>query len=85
MAAPADKTTRDFSGTWVMNKTLSDDSDAILALQGVGWFMRKTLRLATITLSIKHYKDESGVEKIDIDQTISGGIKGAQILATPFQ
>ena len=25
---------------------------------------------------MKHYKDDSGVEHIDIDQTLTGGIKG---------
>lgn len=32
--------------------------------------------MATITLHVKHYKDSEGVEHIDIDQTLTGGIKG---------
>jgi len=59
-----------------MNKSLSDDSDRILELQGVGWFTRKAIGLATLTLDVKHYKDDSGVEHIDVDQTLTGGIKG---------
>ena len=38
--------------------------------QGIGWFKRKIIANATITLAIKHYKDDAGVEKIDIDQVI---------------
>jgi len=32
--------------------------------------------LATLTLYIKHYKDDQGVEHIDIDQRLTGGIAG---------
>jgi hypothetical protein len=55
---------------------LSDDTDAILKAQGVGWFLRRAIGLASITLAIKHYKDDAGVEHIDIDQTLTGGVPG---------
>ena len=58
------------------NKSLSDDTDDILRLQGVGWWTRKAISMATIYLDVKHYKDDNGVEHIDIDQTLSGGISG---------
>ncbi|KAL7285215.1 hypothetical protein ACG7TL_000308 [Trametes sanguinea] len=58
------------------SKTLSDDSDEILRLQGVSWFTRKAIGMATVYLDIKHYKDENGIEHIDIDQSVTGGIKG---------
>ena len=98
MAAPAEMTSRDISGKFIMvrllsgqlirtrplmimyassqNKTLSDDSDEILRLQGVSWITRKAISMATIYLTIKHFKDDNGVEHIDIDQTLTGGIKG---------
>jgi hypothetical protein len=47
----------------------------MLELQGVGWLMRKTITMSTITLHIKHYK-EDGRERIDIDQYL-GGIVGS--------
>ncbi|KAI0639813.1 hypothetical protein C8Q77DRAFT_87710 [Trametes polyzona] len=74
MAAPAEMTSRDISGKYTMS--LSDDSDEILRLQGVSWWTRKAISMATLYLSVKHYKDENGVEHIDIEQTLSGGIKG---------
>ena len=58
------------------NKTLSDDTDAVLVLQGIGWFTRKAISLATITLHSKQYTDDKGVVHIDIEQTATGGIKG---------
>jgi len=59
-----------------MNKSLSDDIDEILRLQGLSWFTRRTIGLATLTLYVNHYKDDSGVEHIDIDQALTGGIPG---------
>jgi hypothetical protein len=66
-----------YSAHIIQNKTLSDDTDEILRLQGVGWLKRRAIALATITLYVKHYKDESGVEHIDIDQKLTGGITGS--------
>lgn len=84
MAAPPELTTLDLSGTFVLNKTLSDtnEMDEILRLQGVSWFTRKAISLATITLYVKHYKDDNQVEHIDIDQVLTGGIKGTTELRT---
>jgi len=58
------------------NKTLSDDTDAILTLQGIGWLTRKAIAYATVTLHCKQYTSEDGHTHIDIDQTATGGIKG---------
>jgi len=78
MAAPPEIITTDLTGTFVMNKDLSDSTDKILELQGVGWFMRKAIGYATITLHVKHYKGDDAVEHIDIKQTLTGGIEGTQ-------
>jgi len=76
MAAPPEITLKDLTGAWVMNKTLSDDTDAVLALQGVSWFTRKAIAWATITLHTKQYTPSDGITHIDIDQTATGGVKG---------
>jgi hypothetical protein len=76
MAVPDSFTALDFTGKFAMNKTLSDDTDEILRLQGVPWWKRRTIGLATVTLWVKHYKDDADVEHIDIEQTLSGGIPG---------
>ncbi|CAG8951310.1 hypothetical protein HYFRA_00008060 [Hymenoscyphus fraxineus] len=74
MAAPPEVTIKNLTGDW--NKTLSGDFDEVLAFQGVGWLLRRTIGLATITLHVKQYTDDAGVTHVDIDQTASGGIKG---------
>jgi hypothetical protein len=56
------------------NHALSDSTDKILTLQGVGWVTRTIINNATITLYIKHYKDEEGAEHIDIETTLTGGL-----------
>ncbi|KAF7328425.1 hypothetical protein MVEN_02558400 [Mycena venus] len=76
MAVPADFTILNLSGKFTMNKAMSGDTDTILTLQDVGWVKRKVIANATVTLAIKHYKDDAGVEKIDIDQTLTGGFPG---------
>ncbi|KAJ6509394.1 hypothetical protein C8R47DRAFT_1098549 [Mycena vitilis] len=78
MAVPADFSILDLSGKFTMNKTMSGDTDTILMHQGIGWLKRKAIAVATVTLSIKHYKDDEGVEHVDIDQTLTGGIPGTR-------
>jgi hypothetical protein len=58
------------------NKKLSDDTDEVLALQGMNWFTRKAIGMATIYLHVKQYVDEAGITHIEIEQTATGGIKG---------
>lgn len=82
MTAPPEKTIGDLTGQWVLNKSLSDDVDPVLQLQGIGWWTRKAIGLATVTLHVKQYIDDDKVTHIDIDQTATGGIKGTTELRT---
>jgi len=75
-AAPESVTIHDLTGTWTMNKTLSDPTDPILQLQGIGWIIRKAIGMMTVALVIKEYKDDDGVTHIDIEQPGAAGIKG---------
>ncbi|KAH9166100.1 hypothetical protein EDB89DRAFT_2101651 [Lactarius sanguifluus] len=72
MAAPKDLSTLNVSAVYVMNKELSDDTDGILSMQGVSWINRTAISYGTITLYVKHYKDENGIEHVDTDQTLTG-------------
>nr|KMM65927.1 LOW QUALITY PROTEIN: hypothetical protein CPAG_02268 [Coccidioides posadasii RMSCC 3488] len=58
MAAPAEITIQDLNGRFCMDKTVSNDADPILSLQGISWLTRKAIGIATITLHIKEYKDD---------------------------
>jgi len=75
MAAPPEINLSNLTGDWVMNKTLSDDPDPVLALQGVGWLTRKAISWATVTLHITQWTEDNLV-RIKISNTATGGIKG---------
>ncbi|KAI4138678.1 MAG: hypothetical protein LQ341_004557 [Variospora aurantia] len=59
------------------NKTLSDDTDRILQMQGVGWFLRHAIALATITLTISEYVQDN-LTHIDIHQVATGNIQSTE-------
>jgi hypothetical protein len=68
-----------FSGASVLtflgnlqNKELSDDTDGILSMQGVNWMNRTAISYGTITLYVKHHKDENGTEQVVSEQTLTG-------------
>jgi len=82
MAAPADKNIKNLNGVWTMNKTQSGNTDAILSLQGINWFIRKAIGAMTVTLVTKQYTDEEGDIHIDIVQPGTAGIKGTEELRT---
>lgn len=48
----------------------------ILRIQGVSWKARKLINLVTVTLYVKHHKDDEGIEHILIDQAGAGGHSG---------
>lgn len=68
--------------TQKQNKSLSGNFEAVLALQGIGYVTRKLIGAATVTLHVKQYTEDkegasgSKVTHIDIDQTLTGGVKG---------
>nr|VWO99835.1 Non-specific serine/threonine protein kinase (EC [Ganoderma boninense] len=72
MAAPADMTAGNMSGKFILNKAQSEKNDEILKNQGVGWVTRKAATHATPHLAVKHYKDASGVEHVEVEQAVAG-------------
>ncbi|KAI1106676.1 hypothetical protein F4804DRAFT_300153 [Jackrogersella minutella] len=86
MAAPANKTIGDLNGKWVLNKSLSDSVEPALALQGVGWLIRKTINTTTVNLHVKQYQgaptapstapEGTVVTRVDIEQVATAGISG---------
>lgn len=43
--------------------------------QGIGYLIRKVIGLATVTSIIKHIKDDAGVEHLEVEQVMTGGLK----------
>lgn len=44
--------------------------------QGIGYLKRKAIGLAAVTSIIKHTKDDAGVEHLEVEQVLTGGVKG---------
>ncbi|KAL6236225.1 hypothetical protein BDW75DRAFT_116898 [Aspergillus navahoensis] len=81
MATPADITFENYNGSWTMDRTISDPTDPVLAMQGLSWFMRTTLSWVTITLNTKQYQDaehpdDKTIQHIDVDNVVTGGVQG---------
>ncbi|KAF2017747.1 hypothetical protein BU24DRAFT_460754 [Aaosphaeria arxii CBS 175.79] len=79
MAAP----NINYAGTWTLNRQDSDSPEPLLSLQGIGYFIRKSIALATIRLQITQHEDpplppnssKEKVQHIVCSQTASG-LKG---------
>jgi hypothetical protein len=70
---------KNMSGRWVVDKGLSDDWDALLALQGIPWWKRQAAGLITVTEHITHTISPSDdVHRILIEQRMTGGFKGGE-------
>lgn len=76
MTTPPSVSTKNFNGVFVSDKQSSDSTDELLRLQGMSWYKRRAVSICNLTLSIKHYTDDDGVERIDVDQKLSGGFSG---------
>ncbi|KAI0094779.1 hypothetical protein BDY19DRAFT_42313 [Irpex rosettiformis] len=74
MAVPAETTSSKLTGKYFLNKSLSDDTDNILALQGVSWMTRKAIALATLYVTLTHTAEEGEVELLVNHQELTGGL-----------
>lgn len=74
MAVPGSVTTANISGTYILNKSLSDSSEGILKQQGVAWLVRKAVANSTVTVVVKHFTGEDGKIHIEQTQTSSFGM-----------
>jgi hypothetical protein len=72
MAAPTSVSLSRLDGKYVLNKTLSDSVDSLLALQGISWPIRKAASIATPKISIKSETWDDGVICIEITSAVSG-------------
>ncbi|TKA83865.1 hypothetical protein B0A55_00148 [Friedmanniomyces simplex] len=79
MAVPPTATIKDMSGVYVLNKSLSDSSQVLLKMQGVGFIVRQAVQYSTITVTIKHYTDEDGKVHLDQKQVSTGGISNEDL------
>ncbi|KAH7394281.1 hypothetical protein BKA66DRAFT_567238 [Pyrenochaeta sp. MPI-SDFR-AT-0127] len=75
MAAPPDKFIGNLNGRWLLNKTLSDDYERVMSLQGVAWLVRKAICRASTTISIRQ-EGVGPATTIALDNTSNLGVQG---------
>ncbi|KAK0641437.1 hypothetical protein B0T16DRAFT_358000 [Cercophora newfieldiana] len=77
MAAPPSVNILNMSGTWTLNRQLSDNFDSTFQVQGVSWPIRKILSWAGVTLHMTQTSETSPgkppVTKINVRQVITPG------------
>jgi hypothetical protein len=82
MAAPTSVTIKSLTGTFVMDKTLSDSSIPVLKMQKIPWIVQQAVYYSTITVKLKQFTDDAGVVHIDQEQLSTGTVQHEPRLVT---
>lgn len=84
MAVPAEITALNINGTYTLNKSLSDSSQATLKMQNVGWLVRQAVQYSNIDATLHQYtgdnptKPGEQVQRLDQHQTSTGNVKNLE-------
>ncbi|KAL5361495.1 hypothetical protein BJX96DRAFT_165939 [Aspergillus floccosus] len=73
-------------GSWCLDEYISDDPDAILKLQGVGWLVRKAIRAASVKLTVTFqsgYCASPESMEFVMHTMLTGGITGSSETRIP--
>ncbi|KAI4730899.1 hypothetical protein E4T49_01266 [Aureobasidium sp. EXF-10728] len=85
MAVPDSINLRNLAGTYNLNKSLSDSTDAALQMQGIGWLVRQAVKFSNVTLHVKQFVDENGLMHIDNEQITTGNIRNLEERIVDYQ
>ncbi|KAF2772031.1 hypothetical protein EJ03DRAFT_324877 [Teratosphaeria nubilosa] len=75
---PDTVTARNMTGVYVINKQLSESSNNVLKMQNVGFIVRQVVNNSTITVTLKQYKGDDGVEHFNQKQIAMGGTENME-------
>lgn len=75
MEAPGQAKILDVSGRWLLNRSLSDSTEASFALQGIPWIVRKIINFASLELQYVQLPPPPGstAARFGFKQTVSPG------------
>jgi len=76
-SVPPSTTVSNMTGTYTLNKSLSDSTDALLKMQGVGWVVRQAAAYSSISISMRQYTADDKPH-LDVEQTSTGGLKSTE-------
>ncbi|KAF2217721.1 hypothetical protein CERZMDRAFT_104305 [Cercospora zeae-maydis SCOH1-5] len=75
MAAPAEVNVHNISGSYDLNKNISDSTSAMLKMQGVNFLVRQAANYSAIQVNLHQYKGDDGKEHLDQEQISTGNMK----------
>lgn len=70
-SVPAEINVKNITGSYAMNKKISDSTTSTLKLQKIPWLVQQAANYSNVTVNLKQYKDDAGVEHIDQEQVSS--------------
>ncbi|KAL5356587.1 hypothetical protein BJX96DRAFT_143052 [Aspergillus floccosus] len=81
MAASSDISIENLTGTWMLDKQHSTDSEPLLALQGINWVVRKAIGMTEVTVKMRQFEGPSpstgnSVHQIAISQSTNVNLGG---------
>jgi len=84
-AVPESINTKCITATFKQNKALSSTVDEVLKTQGVSWSVRTALKYAPMSVQIRFYITDDGIEHLDIDQLLPAGVKSDEPRTLDFK
>ncbi|KAK4985521.1 hypothetical protein LTR50_005929 [Elasticomyces elasticus] len=75
MAVPDSLTIKDISGTYTLNKALSDSMQPMLRMQNINFMVRQVVQYSSITVTLKQFADPKGKVHLEQQQTTTGGMR----------
>ncbi|KAK5172158.1 uncharacterized protein LTR77_003796 [Saxophila tyrrhenica] len=76
MAVPPEITIHNLTGSYTLNRTLSDSSQQVLKMQSIGFLVRQAVAYSTVTVTLQQYTNPTtGLRHLDQTQTSTGGIR----------
>lgn len=75
MAVPPEITISNLTGIYTLNRHLSDNSQGVLKMQGVNYFVRQAAAYSTVDVTLKQYTCDEGLKHLDQEQLSTGGIR----------
>ncbi|QIW96388.1 hypothetical protein AMS68_001906 [Peltaster fructicola] len=77
-SVPESVSVDNMTGTYNMEKKISDDPQNILKLQGVSWVVRTAISYSAVKMSLNQYTDDDGLIHLDMTTESTGGLTNTE-------
>ncbi|EGP88092.1 unnamed protein product [Zymoseptoria tritici ST99CH_1A5] len=70
-SVPAEINIKNVTGSYAMNKKLSDSTGPMLKMQKIPWLVQQAANYSSVSVNLKQYTDDQGVVHVDQEQVSS--------------